>query len=514
MNVLIVVNHARDWPCAVAGASVISARDYLTDAAFGETQPARVINLCRTERYQGRGYYVSMLAEAQGHHPLPELKTLGDLHAESPETMLAGLAQEQIQRALAGADADIVTLDAWFGRDPQRKHDGLAQRIFAQVRVPLLRVTFARVAAARDGARGGEHWRVQRVKALSALDVPPELRPLASEIAADFIARKTPVREARAPGRPRLGILHNPDTPDAPSNRAALDKFVRAAANLGMDAELLSKDDIERLPALDGLFIRDTTWVNHYTYQFARRAVAEGLIVVDDPESILRCTNKVYLNALLSRHRVPMPRTLMVHRENVAQILPALGLPCILKKPDGAFSIGVAKIETAEQLYTTLDQLFTQSDLVIAQEWLPTTFDWRVGIFDRRPLFVCKYFMAPGHWQVIKRESGAREEGRTATLTVGEAPELVVKTALKAANLIGDGLYGVDLKEANGQVFVIEVNDNPNVDAGNEDAVLGDALYREIVGVFLRRINERAGSAPADARSAAGAQGNKGALAA
>jgi len=504
MNVLIVVNHARDWPCEVAGASVISARDYLTDAAFGETPPARVINLCRTERYQGRGYYVSMLAEAQGHHPLPELKTLGDLHAESAETMLAGLPQEQIQRALAGADADIVTLDAWFGRDPQKKHDGLAQRLFALVRVPLLRVTFARV---------GERWRVQRVKALSALDVPSELRPLASEIAAEFIARKTPVREARVPGRPRLGILHNPDTPDAPSNRAALDKFVRAAEGLGMDAELLSKDDIERVPSLDGLFIRDTTWVNHYTYQFARRAVAEGLIVVDDPESILRCTNKVYLHALLARHRVPTPRTLTVHRENVNQILPALGLPCILKKPDGAFSIGVAKIETAEQLYTTLDKLFTQSDLVIAQEWLPTAFDWRVGIFDRRPLFVCKYFMAPGHWQVINRASGGREEGRTATLTVGEAPELVVKTALKAANLIGDGLYGVDLKEANGQVFVIEVNDNPNVDAGNEDAVLGDALYREIVGVFLRRINERAGSAPADAGSAAAPRG-KGAIAA
>ena len=27
-------------------------------------------------------------------------------------------------------------------------------------------------------------------------------------------------------------------------------------------------------------------------------------------------------------------------------------------------------------------------------EYLPTDFDWRVGIFDRKPLFVCKYFMA------------------------------------------------------------------------------------------------------------------------
>jgi hypothetical protein len=34
----------------------------------------------------------------------------------------------------------------------------------------------------------------------------------------------------------------------------------------------------------------------------------------------------------------------------------------------------------------------------------------------------------------------------------------------------------------------MEINDNPNVDAGNEDAVLGDPLYEEIMRVFLRRI--------------------------
>ena len=128
---------------------------------------------------------------------------------------------------------------------------------------------------------------------------------------------------------------------------------------------------------------------------------------------------------------------------------------------------------------------------MIAQEWLPTAFDWRVGIFDRRALYVCKYFMAPGHWQVIKREADRKLEGSTTAMTVGEAPENVVKTALRAANLIGDGFYGVDIKESNNQCYVMEVNDNPNVDGGNEDGVLKDALYREIMGVFLRRIQER-----------------------
>jgi glutathione synthase/RimK-type ligase-like ATP-grasp enzyme len=76
-------------------------------------------------------------------------------------------------------------------------------------------------------------------------------------------------------------------------------------------------------------------------------------------------------------------------------------------------------------------------------------------------------------------------------VAVSEAPEEIVRTALRAANLIGDGFYGVDLKQVNGTHCIIEINDNPNVDAGHEDGVLKDALYREVMGVFVRRIEAR-----------------------
>ncbi|MCW8881535.1 MAG: RimK family alpha-L-glutamate ligase, partial [Sedimenticola sp.] len=70
-----------------------------------------------------------------------------------------------------------------------------------------------------------------------------------------------------------------------------------------------------------------------------------------------------------------------------------------------------------------------------------------------------------------------------------------VDTALKAANLIGNGLYGVDLKETENGIVVIEVNDNPSIDSGVEDQVLGDALYEQIMEEFLVRIE--AGKTPA-----------------
>ncbi len=72
-----------------------------------------------------------------------------------------------------------------------------------------------------------------------------------------------------------------------------------------------------------------------------------------------------------------------------------------------------------------------------------------------------------------------------------EAPADVVRTAVKAANLIGDGLYGVDLKQTAQGLRVIEINDNPSIDRNVEDAVLGNDLYRRIMAEFLRRLESR-----------------------
>jgi glutathione synthase/RimK-type ligase-like ATP-grasp enzyme len=63
-----------------------------------------------------------------------------------------------------------------------------------------------------------------------------------------------------------------------------------------------------------------------------------------------------------------------------------------------------------------------------------------------------------------------------------------VRLALKATQPIGRGLYGVDIKQVRDRFYVIEVNDNPNIDAGLEDKVCGDTLYADIMRVFLARI--------------------------
>lgn len=485
MNIYFVVSQRQDWTIDIPGITVIPAQTYLMDPACADPSSTKVFNLCGTYRYQGDGYYVSLLAEARGHHPLPDVEAMKDLHSDQLAQDVAARLGNLIDCSFARTGEDVADLAIYFGRDVGAAHPHLAQQLFRLLRIPLLRVRFE---------RAHDSWHLCSIDAGSPRDIPEHHQAFVAEAAAQYL-KDEKIRIRSAPSdRPSIAILVDPQRDEAPSNPKALRKFVEAADVLGMSACLITPKDTHRLCEYDALFIRDTTNVDHYTYRCARQAADAGMVVIDDPDSILRCTNKIYLSELLARHHIPIPKTMIVHRGNVSQVAATLGFPCVLKQPDGAFSSGVLKIESEEALLERVDALLRQSELALAQEYLPTEFDWRVGVLDRRPLFVCKYYMAPGHWQIIKHEHHRTCEGRTEALSVGEVTDDVVKIAVDAANLIGDGFYGVDLKQAGGQYYVIEINDNPNVDAGNEDAVLGDALYREVLGVLRKRIESRKGN--------------------
>jgi hypothetical protein len=62
--------------------------------------------------------------------------------------------------------------------------------------------------------------------------------------------------------------------------------------------------------------------------------------------------------------------------------------------------------------------------------------------------------MAKKHWQIVKHDTGGKPlEGGFKSFTLAQVPPLVLDTGLRAARSIGDGLYGVDLKETDDGVF-------------------------------------------------------------
>ncbi len=483
MTILIVVDNPDRWPLEMPGVRLVSARSYLTDPSFSELRGAVVFNLCRSYSYQRSGYYVSLLAEARGHRPKPSVRAIQDLRSRTMVRIVSEDISELIHRALAPIRSSEFELSIYFGQPLAKRYRSLASALFDQFQAPLLRARFV---------HAGEEWELQSVGPIPTSEIPESHRPFVVDAAQTYFAgRRWSPRRRKLP-RATLAILHGTPGSQPASTQRAIRGFVRAGEKLGIETEVVTRDDYGRLAEFDALFIRETTAVNHHTFRFASRAEAEGLVVIDDPRSIVRCSNKVYLKELLERHEVPAPRTLIVHQGNRDQVEHALGLPCVLKQPDSSFSLGVVKVNDAPALARELDRLLEGSELVIAQEWLPTDFDWRVGILGGVPLYVCRYFMAHRHWQILKHEEGgATQFGRVQCVPVEDAPRSVVRAALRAARPIGDGLYGIDVKQLGRKVYVIEVNDNPSIDAGYEDRVLGSELYLRLMRHFLERLDER-----------------------
>jgi glutathione synthase/RimK-type ligase-like ATP-grasp enzyme len=482
MATLIVVDEPRDWLLQIPSAEVVAARAYLTDSRFSAMRRPRVYNLCESYAYQASGYYVSLLAAARGQRPLPDVLTMQDIKSPALIRPTEEL-DELMQRALQDCAGERFELSVYFGHHPEPLFGRLAQALFNVFPVPLLKASFLR----------RQKWRLQGLRPIPVGDIPAEQREFLRGAIEQHFARRMPGPRALTV-RYELAILVNPGDRSPPSDPPALRRFEKAAEANGFEVEVIGPDDFGRLAEFDALFIRETTQVNHHTYRFASRARNEGLIVLDDPDSIVRCANKVYLAELMTRLGIPMPRTVIAHSKNVERVEAELGLPCVLKQPDSSFSQGVRKVNDAAELRAALRQMLERSALVVAQEYVPTSFDWRVGVLDRRALYVCRYYMARNHWQIYKQHAGGKMTGgRWETLRVEDAPPGVVDLGLRAAAAIGDGFYGVDIKEVGGRYLVMEVNDNPSIERGVEDQALGDALYEAVMQVFRSRLESARG---------------------
>ena len=482
---IIVVENLSDWTFDEVEAEVVHVDDYLTGQDYFKQKNIQVINLCRSYRYLSVGYYCSLLAEARGHRALPSVKTMLDLSRKSMYSLDTENLDAQLQKAFKKHphnDGDeTFDMAVLFGRCRNDALGSLARQIFEVFPSPLLKVSFQRQGK----------WRISEIKPLALPRLQAELYSDFVEAFQRYRKKRWRAPKGREASRYDIAILHDPKDAQPPSNTKALNHFIKAGRALGVDVELIEKKDYVRLAEYDALFIRDTTRIDHYTYRFAKKAESEGMVVIDDPRSILLCTNKVYLAELLRANKVPTPKTVIVGKGEVKAAEKAIGYPMVLKVPDGAFSQGVFKAENAEQMREVTTRLFKESELILAQEFLYTEFDWRVGILNREPLYVSQYFMSKKHWQIVHYDNkGGFTEGGFTTMAVEAAPPEVVEVALRAANLIGDGLYGVDIKQNADGVYVIEVNDNPNLDAGVEDVHLKDALYQRVMVEFVRRLDK------------------------
>src|SRR3546814_3218186 len=138
-------------------------------------------DVCSSDLYQTTGYYVSLLAGACGHKPLPEITTIQDRKpAESPRS-LNDEVDELIQQSLARIGSAEYVMNIYFGQSLAKRHARLARALFNQFPAPLLQAKFL---------YRGDEWRVDTFGPIALGEVPASHHELLYDAARDYFARR------------------------------------------------------------------------------------------------------------------------------------------------------------------------------------------------------------------------------------------------------------------------------------------------------------------------------------
>ncbi len=272
------------------------------------------------------------------------------------------------------------------------------------------------------------------------------------------------------------------------SERNALLKFKSTAESMGHALEFVFKEDISGIDRYDALFIRATTDPSNSAYVVSRLAEQYGLKVIDDPNSIRMCSNKAILHDLFQKNNIPSPKSLLFtgdfSGEALNNIFKTLGLPVVVKTPYTRFSSHVEKANSEEEFVKISKNFLRKSKVLIIQEYIKSDFDWRVGILQNEILYLCKYCIPTGGWKIKSKINGRNIWGDTiAVQRESISPELK-EICITLSKCVGKGLYGLDVKEIDNGYKVIEINDNPSIYEGYEDAIDKD-IYEKIITALV-----------------------------
>ncbi|MCX6684185.1 MAG: ATP-grasp domain-containing protein [Methanoregula sp.] len=272
----------------------------------------------------------------------------------------------------------------------------------------------------------------------------------------------------------QLGIFVDRKTLSNAEQLTALIRCRDVAEGMGHHVDFIFPVDINKIPRMNALFIRARTDPMNVTYVAARMAEFHGIPVIDDPQSIQICSDKVNMYSHLIKKNISLPKTIFLSKndltvERVTQMFDELGSPLILKEPSTSFSLRVEKVNDIAGFFRVARRFIKLSDWIVVQQFIKSRYDWRVGVLDGKLLYVCKYTIPSDTFKIQASVNGHLVYCGVESVTRDNVPQKVIRLGIEAANAIGRGLYGVDIKNTNGDAYVIEVNDNPSIESGEDD---------------------------------------------
>jgi glutathione synthase/RimK-type ligase-like ATP-grasp enzyme len=262
------------------------------------------------------------------------------------------------------------------------------------------------------------------------------------------------------------------------------------AEGMGYRSYFIFPVEIKKVPKTDGLFIRSRTDPLNISYIASKMAEMHGIPVIDDPRSIQICSDKVNMYMHLIKAEIPIPRTEFVRKsdlseESMGRLLDRMDGSLILKEPSTTFGNRVKRVTSPADAHHVAGNYLKMSDWIVGQEYIESDEDWKIGVLGGELLYACRYVLPTESQKIVASEEGEIPDYASESVPEADVPREAIDLAIRAARAIGDGLYSVDIKQRGGRQFVIEVNDNPSLESGEDEYY--PRIYNQIISNLMER---------------------------
>ncbi len=199
--------------------------------------------------------------------------------------------------------------------------------------------------------------------------------------------------------------------------------------------------------------------ITHYGLAVVRQFEQCGIYAANDSLAIAASRDKLRAMQILSRHDIGMPPTAFVRDEY--DVLPAIarvgGVPVIIKLLEGTQGVGVILAETSKVAEAIIQTLHSAQQNVLIQKFVKES----KGA-DIRAIVIGDHVVAAMRRQAQAGEyrSNVHRGGTTQSIKLDPAYEEV---AIRAAQILGLRIAGVDMLESSEGPQVMEVNSSPGL---------------------------------------------------
>ncbi|MFI4881128.1 MAG: 30S ribosomal protein S6--L-glutamate ligase [Phycisphaerales bacterium JB064] len=216
----------------------------------------------------------------------------------------------------------------------------------------------------------------------------------------------------------------------------------------------------KRLGDYDAILPRIGASITYFGTAVVRQFEQLDVYTPNTANGILNSRDKLRSLQILSRHDIGIPHSCYVRNRN--DVLPAIertgGAPIIIKLIEGTQGVGVILAETTKVAEAIIETLHGANQHVLVQKFVSESRgrDIRALVVGDRVVAAMRR-VAQGQ----EFRSNVHRGGTTETVTLDPAYE---EAAVRAAQIMGLRVAGVDLLESNDGPQVMEVNSSPGME--------------------------------------------------